>query len=447
MSSINLGRVRPVSQGDYDSGRTYVALDYVAHNGSTWLAVRDIPAGVAPQANDTTYWVLFGEKGEKGDKGDKGDTGPQGPPGADGADGEQGPKGDMPGHKWTGTVLAFQGPDGEYADGVDLVGPQGPAGPAGADGVQGVKGDMPAHKWNGTKLSFQDPDGEYGAEVDLVGPQGPQGKQGIQGIQGEKGEQGEQGPQGKEGPQGPAVPLSDSVTSTSHTDAASSYAVKQAYDKGNSALTKANTNANSITELAGTVDVLESDATALQTAVNELERLRKLKIGCPMYWRSSTLPEGYAWANGDFVEFADWPELEEVYNSGGFAGLLLPWDADEEEQAANLGKFRPDSANPTGLYTPNLSGQFFRACGGSELSGTWHRDEIRNITGTTGEMLQPSASTGAFRENVSPGKRNHPDGVFDAGTLVFDASYVVPTGSENVPVHVHQPCVIYLGRQ
>lgn len=271
MPSLNLGRVRPVYQGNYDSGRGYVALDYVADNGSTWMAVRDVPAGIAPQENDTTYWVKIGAKGEKGDTGATGATGPQGPPGADGADGAQGPKGDMPGHKWTGTVLAFQDPDGEYADGVDLVGPQGPAGPAGADGVQGVKGDMPAHKWNGTKLSFQDPDGEYGAEVDLVGPAGPQGKQGIQGIQGEKGEQGEQGPQGKEGPQGPAVPLSDSVTSTSHTDAASSYAVKQAYDKGNSALTKANTNANSITELAGTVDDLEADLSSVQTNVNALK--------------------------------------------------------------------------------------------------------------------------------------------------------------------------------
>ena len=298
MPPLNLGRVRPVFQGDYDSGRGYVALDYVAHNGSTWLAVRDVPAGIAPQANDTTYWGLFGAKGEKGDKGDTGNTGPQGPPGADGADGIQGVKGDMPAHKWEGTSLSFENPDGSYGAAVNLIGPAGPkgetgatgatgpkgdpgaqgepgargeTGPAGAEGQQGPKGDMPAHQWTGTKLAFQNPDGSYGAAVDLIGPQGPQGKQGIQGIQGEKGEQGEQGPQGKEGPQGPAVPLSDSVTSTSHTDAASSYAVKQAYDKGNSALTKANTNANSITELAGTVDDLEADISTIQTSVNGLK--------------------------------------------------------------------------------------------------------------------------------------------------------------------------------
>lgn len=271
MPSLNLGRIRPVYQDDYDSTKTYVALDYVSDNGSTWMAVRDVPVGTAPQENDTTYWVKIGAKGEKGDTGATGATGPQGPPGADGADGEQGPKGDMPGHKWTGTVLAFQGPDGEYADGVDLVGPQGPAGPGGADGAQGPKGDMPAHQWTGTKLAFQNPDGSYGTAVDLVGPQGPQGKRGIQGPQGEPGQQGEQGPQGEVGPQGPPVPLSDSVTSTSHTDAASSYAVKQAYDRGSSALTAANNAASSVTELAGTVDDLESDIAAIEANVEGMK--------------------------------------------------------------------------------------------------------------------------------------------------------------------------------
>lgn len=31
--------------------------------------------------------------------------------------------------------------------------------------------------------------------------------------------------------------------------------------------------------------------------------------------------------------------------------------------------------------------------------------------------------------------------------LAFDASRVVPTGPENVPVHVLQPVIIYLGNQ
>ena len=67
------------------------------------------------------------------------------------------------------------------------------------------------------------------------------------------------------------MPLSNSVTSASQTDAASSYAVKQAYDRGSSALTKANSAASSVTELAGTVDDLEADISTIQTSVNGLK--------------------------------------------------------------------------------------------------------------------------------------------------------------------------------
>ena len=92
-------------------------------------------------------------------------------------------------------------------------------------------------------------------------------------------------------------------------------------------------------------------------------------IGVPRYWRSTTLPPNHCWANGDFVEFADWPELHAVYEAGGLEGMLLGWDATEEEQAANLGKWRPDSSIPTGLYTPALSGQFFRNWGPGDGGG------------------------------------------------------------------------------
>lgn len=101
--------------------------------------------------------------------------------------------------------------------------------------------------------------------------------------------------------------------------------------------------------------------------VNEF--FRKSFIGVPRYWKSTVLPENHCWANGDFVEFADWPELKAVYDAGGFEGMLLPWDASNEQQAANLGKWRPNALNPTGLYTPALSGQFFRNWGPGDGGG------------------------------------------------------------------------------
>ncbi len=73
------------------------------------------------------------------------------------------------------------------------------------------------HKWTGTALSFENPDGTWGQSVDLkgdpgvqgdrgiqgdTGPQGPQGEQGIQGLPGLRGLRGPAGPQGPPGRNG-----------------------------------------------------------------------------------------------------------------------------------------------------------------------------------------------------------------------------------------------------
>lgn len=173
-------------------------------------------------------------------------------------------------------------------------------------------------------------------------------------------------------------------------------------------------------------------------------------IGVPRYWRSTNLPPNHCWANGDFVEFADWPELEQVYEAGGFEGMLLPWDADSGTKAANLGKWRPDAANPTGLYTPNLGGQFFRNWGPGvgKDAGAWGEDAIRNITGQASgaNSVGPCADgMGAIYRGEVQGNATYRNGSY-GGYLMFDASRVVPTGPENVPPHVWQPAVLYLGR-
>ncbi len=95
--------------------------------------------------------------------------------------------------------------------------------------------------------------------------------------------------------------------------------------------------------------------------VTASEAFRLSMIGVPRYWRSTTLPAGHVWANGDLALFADWPELKKIYDAGGFAGMLLAYNANSATIAANLGKWRPNAANPTGLYVPNLSEQFFRS--------------------------------------------------------------------------------------
>lgn len=184
----------------------------------------------------------------------------------------------------------------------------------------------------------------------------------------------------------------------------------------------------------------------LQQTSDYMEEWRKSWIGVPRYWRSTALPANHCWANGDAILFADWPELKAVYDAGGFEGMLLPWDASSEQQAANLGKWRPNALNPTGLFTPNLSAQFFRnwGPGGDEGAGQWHRDEIRNITGTVDTGTGIFDATGAFSV-VESGKEHTSAGSYNSD-FKFDASFVVPTGPQNVPQHVWQPAILYLGR-
>lgn len=189
---------------------------------------------------------------------------------------------------------------------------------------------------------------------------------------------------------------------------------------------------------------------SLQAELAEQEFLRKLTIGCPKFWRSTTLPANHAWPDGSFVEFEDWPEFGEVYEQGGFAGMLMPWDADAATQAANLGKYRPNSANPTGLYLPLHGGQFFRAwvLGASGAAGAWGRDEIRNITGTINLVrLADGTARGPFSILNDRALYSGSGGVYlSISDVNFLVSNAVPTGPLNVPPHVHQPVILCLGR-
>jgi len=195
----------------------------------------------------------------------------------------------------------------------------------------------------------------------------------------------------------------------------------------------------------GTLSVKSSDL---------LEDWRKSWIGVPRYWRSTVLPDDHCWANGDFISFSNWPELHAVYEAGGLEGMLLGWDATEEEQAANLGKWRPDSSIPTGLYTPALSGQFFRNWGPSDETapGAWASDKGRNITGQVAYLIgttSGSIPSGCFTGTTqSPPVEVAEGGTHHKITLNFDAATVwgEHAGNEFAPVHVWQPAILYLGR-
>jgi len=178
MPTLNLGQVRPVYRGEWNSTNTYTAYDFVVHNGSAYLALKDVPANYEPP-RQTKYWVLFGAKGDPGT------------PGEDGVDGVRGERGPSPGYRWDGTFLSIQNPDGSWPDqGIDL--------------------------------------------------------------------------------QGPPVPLSHSVTSTSTTDAASSKAVKTAYDRGSAGITAAKAAQTAAKAAQTAAEAAQTAAKAAQTDINTL---------------------------------------------------------------------------------------------------------------------------------------------------------------------------------
>ena len=202
----------------------------------------------------------------------------------------------------------------------------------------------------------------------------------------------------------------------------------------------------------------DTDLTQLLAAIRkiigtqnaELERLRLLKIGCPMYWRSTTLPEGFAWVNGDLILFEDRPEFEEVYLAGGFEGMLLEANATSEQIAANLGKFRKHP-NGLGLYLPSCGEQFFRGWtpGAGREAGSAQGDAARNISASAPYLSTNqigAQAEGAFSWHTLIGPLTLITYETEAsGGLSFESSRVVPTAEENRPVNVALPVCIYLG--
>ena len=134
--------------------------------------------------------------------------------------------------------------------------------------------------------------------------------------------------------------------------------------------------------------------------------------------------------------------------------MLLAYNANSATIAANLGKWRPNAANPTGLYVPNLSEQFFRGWtgGAGREAGGWQEDTMRNITGRIVNVVQGltdntvQRAEGAFYPSGA-GAVGYRGEDLSIRHIHLDTSLVVPTGPENVPPHVWQPVAIYLGLQ
>ena len=201
----------------------------------------------------------------------------------------------------------------------------------------------------------------------------------------------------------------------------------------------------------------DTDLTQLLAAIRkiigtqnaELERLRLLKIGCPMYWRSTTLPEGFAWVNGDLILFEDRPEFEEVYLAGGFEGMLLEANATSEQIAANLGKFRKHP-NGLGLYLPSCGEQFFRAWTGIGTAGAHHDAGLPDVAGAFYSVHSANGSqytSGAFAQSQGgayfAGGNSHAE--FGITFRASNSNKTYGASPTVMPTSVDLPICLYLG--
>lgn len=185
---------------------------------------------------------------------------------------------------------------------------------------------------------------------------------------------------------------------------------------------------------------------------------RKSMIGMSFPFPSTTLPEGFVWADGSLILFEDYPEVKEKYEAGGFDGMLLAWDADKETIAAKLGKWRPNAATPTGLFVPNWGGQFSRAWVPDDVTdaGSSAPDTGRGLTGSwvigwEDGYIPTTQTTGAFYlRSFRAAQRQGTTitAVTQPFHVLFDASRVwgkEHTGQAFAPAHIQQPYAIYLG--
>jgi hypothetical protein len=99
---------------------------------------------------------MDGVRGPQGERGEPGRDGRDGTNGKDGADGKDGRDGRDGLNGYTAYEIALsEGFEGTLED-----------------WFLSLKGDTPDHKWEGTKLVFEKPDGSWGKPVDLRGHRG-----------------------------------------------------------------------------------------------------------------------------------------------------------------------------------------------------------------------------------------------------------------------------------
>lgn len=281
------------------------------------------------------------------------------------------------------------------------------------EGPQGPKGPPPSHRWTGTTLYMENADGTYDDGTDLIGPQ---------------------------------PPLSDSVSSTDTTIAASSLAVKTVNDR----VTTNETGLESVNQyLAKYSNDIE--------AISFIEEFRKSWIGVPRFYHGKTLPANCMWAERGSFTLGDYPEFKALWDAGAFEGMSQTYT--DTLKTSALGNWLIDGSGDTAIiYMPDLRNCFFRCTGaGFQGMGGINQAGLPNITAHwIDEIYYIPNGTGNGALSISWGSRTSTyilststtsnktwvDKDFNASR----SSSIYGNSNTVMPYSVNYPVMIYLGR-
>lgn len=277
----------------------------------------------------------------------------------------------------------------------------------------------PSHKWTGTTLYMENADGTYDDGTDLVGPQ---------------------------------PPLSDSVSSTDTTIAASSLAVKTVNDR-------VTTNETGLENVNQYLAKYSNDI----EAISFIEEFRKSWIGVPRFYHGKTLPANCMWAERGTFTLGDYPEFKALWDAGAFEGMSQTYT--DTLKTSALGNWLINgSGDEAIIYMPDLRNCFFRCTGaGFDGIGGINQAGLPNITGSF-RVIGESGSAGSWITNTfgagsfynitvnsstqyyAQCVSNTNGGTYSQGFSASRSSSIYGNSNTVMPYSVNYPVMIYLGR-
>ena len=246
---------------------------------------------------------------------------------------------------------------------------------------------------------------------------------------------------------GPQPPLSDSVSSTDTTIAASSLAVKTVNDR-------VTTNETGLENVNQYLAKYSNDI----EAISFIEEFRKSWIGVPRFYHGKTLPANCMWAERGSFTLGDYPEFKALWDAGAFEGMSQTYT--DTLKTSALGNWLIDGSGDTAIiYMPDLRNCFFRCTGaGFQGMGGINQAGLPNITGTTASFYAYWGDTasgttlynGCFTTYVTGGGvTTAAGGRTGCSASYFNASYsnsIYGNSNTVMPYSVNYPVMIYLGR-